>query len=110
MAQPEFDSGAMQESTYTGRLMLILRRSPQQEADLDSFLRSLQDLSSSSFHAYLTLEQFGVRFGPSEADVALVENWLKSRGFRILRHRRSIANRLPHGDSCVQCAWRQALR
>src|SRR5258708_25363627 len=54
LALPQFDIGAVPGSMSAGRLMVILRRSPQQDADLESFLRSVQDPASPSFHAYLT--------------------------------------------------------
>ena len=83
LALPQFDTGAAPGSMNAGRLMLILRRSPQQDADLESFLRSVQDPASPRLHAYLTPEQFGLRFGPSDADLAAVQTWLRSRGFAV---------------------------
>ena len=85
LALPQFDTGAVAGSMNAGRLMLILRRSPQQDADLESFLRSVQDPASPSFHAYLTPELFGLRFGPSDEDLTAVQTWLRSHGFTVAR-------------------------
>src|SRR5450631_959918 len=52
LAQPEFDTGPIPGTVRADRMMLVLRRSPQQDADLDSFLKSVQDPASPNFHAY----------------------------------------------------------
>ena len=83
LARREFDIGAIPANVRADRLLLILRRSPQQEADLQSFLRSVQDPASANFHAWLTPEQFGVRFGPSDDDLVTLQAWLRGRGFTV---------------------------
>jgi hypothetical protein len=65
------------------RLLLILRRSSQQEADLDTYLESIQDPNSPNYRQWITPEEFGERYGVSDDDLVTVETWLRSNGFAI---------------------------
>jgi subtilase family serine protease len=82
-ARPENDFGPADPSLPMNRIIVQLKRSPAKEAELEKFLAAQQDPSSPDYHRWLTPEQFGERFGPSQADLALVTGWLKSEGFRI---------------------------
>jgi subtilase family serine protease len=42
------------------------------------------DESSPNFHKWLTPEQFGRQFGPSDQDIQTVTSWLGSHGFQIV--------------------------
>ena len=64
-------------------MLLLLRRPPDQEAALQKLLDDQQDKSSPSYHAWLTPAQFGQQFGPADADIQTVTNWLLSHGFQI---------------------------
>jgi hypothetical protein len=81
LARAEFDRGAVSDSQLANRLVLLLQRSPEQEAALKQLLNQQQDKSSKNFHAWLTPEQFGKQFGPADSDVQAVTDWLTSRGF-----------------------------
>ena len=83
LAQAQFDRGAAPDSLPLERLMLVLKRSPQQEAALRTLLDEQQDRSSPNFHKWLTPEQFGQQFGPADADIQIVQGWLESHGFRV---------------------------
>jgi hypothetical protein len=65
------------------RMLLVLKRSPEQDSALLSLLDSQQDKRSTNYHKWLTPKDFGTRFGPSDSDVAAVSNWLKSSGFQV---------------------------
>jgi subtilase family serine protease len=52
-------------------------------AELDQLLRDLQDPNSAQYHQWLGPGQFQARFGPTQADVARVANWLTSSGFQV---------------------------
>src|SRR5215470_5649194 len=84
LARPQYDHGAVPDSTPAARLLLLLRRSPQQEAALQEFLQQIHRPGTSSFHAWLKPQEFASKFGPSDADVAAVASWLKSQGFTNL--------------------------
>ena len=63
-------------------MMLVLTRSAAQQSALDTLLAQQQDKSSPNYHKWLTPEQFGQQFGPSEQDVQTVTSWLQSQGFQ----------------------------
>src|SRR6202035_2499976 len=44
-----------------------------------------QSNASPNYHQWLTPQQFGQRFGPADADIQIVTNWLQSRGFQIAK-------------------------
>jgi hypothetical protein len=65
------------------RMLLVLRRSPEQESALRSLLDAQQDKHSDSYHKWITPDEFGKRFGPGDADLQIVTDWLKSQGFQV---------------------------
>lgn len=83
LAAGKYDRGPAPLSMSASRLLLVLRRSAQQEAMLDTYLQSLQDSASPNFRKWLTPEEFGARFGVSDADLATVQTWLQGQGFTI---------------------------
>lgn len=85
MARPEFDRGAVAESQPMSRMLLLLQRSAAQEAALRQLIEDQQTKGSASYHAWLTPEQFGKQFGPSDADVQAVTDWLTQQGFQIAK-------------------------
>jgi hypothetical protein len=81
LARPEFDEGALADATPVGRIVLILQRSPEQEAALQQLIDQQQDKTSSTYHQWLTPESFGAAFGPTDRDLSAVTTWLSSHGF-----------------------------
>ena len=81
LARPEFDQGVLPDGHPIGRMLLLLRRSTEQEASLTHLLDDQQNRSSRSYHAWLTPEEFGKQFGLADADIQAVTAWLTSRGF-----------------------------
>ncbi|HEY0758297.1 MAG TPA: protease pro-enzyme activation domain-containing protein, partial [Acidisarcina sp.] len=77
LAQSRYDQGAAPVSMPTGRMMLVLKRSDRQEAALKAYLAALQTPGSTSYHKYLTPEQFGARYGTADADIQAVSMWLQ---------------------------------
>jgi hypothetical protein len=63
------------------RILLLLQRSPDQETALEQLLEDQQSKASPNYHAWLTPEQFGRQFGPADADIQNVTQWLTSQGF-----------------------------
>ncbi|MFY9690943.1 MAG: protease pro-enzyme activation domain-containing protein, partial [Candidatus Acidiferrales bacterium] len=82
-AQGRFDRGAAPDSLPMARMMLVLKRSAAQEAALDTLLDQQQDSSSPNYHAWLTPQQFGQEFGPADADIQTIVQWLASHGFQV---------------------------
>jgi len=85
LARAEFSRGTVADSLLMDRILLLLRRSDEQEAALESLLESQQDKSSPHYQQWLSPEEFGNRFGPSDADVQAVTDWLSLQGFHDVR-------------------------
>ena len=82
-ARAQFDQGAAPDSLPMDRMLLVLKRSPEQEAALDKFLDEVQQPSSPNYHQWLTPEEFGEQFGASDADVQAITTWLEGHGFQV---------------------------
>ncbi len=65
------------------RMLLVLKRSPEQEAALLELLDDQQDKNSPVYHKWLTPDEFGRQFGPADQDVHVVTSWLQSHGFQV---------------------------
>src|SRR3981189_2292140 len=76
LARPEFDQGPIADAQPLNRILLLLQRSPDQEAALLKLLDDQQSKSSPNYHAWLTPDQFGKQFGPADADIQSVTQWL----------------------------------
>lgn len=88
LARPEFDRGAAPADLPMDRMLLVLKRSPAQEAAVEKLIADQQDHSSSNFHKWLTPQEFGRQFGASDQDIATISTWLQSHGFVV----NSVAN------------------
>src|SRR5882724_11823164 len=76
------DLGPVEDETPIP-LFLMLKHSPEQQADLDALLTAQQDPGSPSYHKWLTPQEFGERFGASESDISKLTFWLQSEGFQV---------------------------
>src|ERR1700732_1281848 len=83
LARPVFDLGSAPATLPMQRMLLVLKRSPQQESALKKLLDDQQDKHSSSYHKWLTPESFGQSFGPSDGDIQTITAWLQSHGFEV---------------------------
>jgi subtilase family serine protease len=83
LARPEFDLGTAQASLPMDRMLLVLKRSPEQEAALDKLLDDQQDKASPNYHQWLDPEEFGRQFGPRDTDLQTITAWLQSHGFVV---------------------------
>jgi hypothetical protein len=82
-SQTATDLGAVEDSLPTGRMLLLLQRSPQQESALTDFIQAAHTPGNASFHHWLTSAEFGRLYGPADSDVAAVTAWLESHGLTI---------------------------
>ena len=82
-ARPEFDLGTAQTTLPMERMLLVLKRSPAQEVALEKLMDDQQDKSSPNYHKWLTPEQFGKQFGPTDTDMQTISAWLQSHGFQV---------------------------
>src|SRR5450755_3867633 len=83
LAQPRFDQGPAPTGLAMNRMLLVLHRSPEQEATLKKLLDDQQDKSSPNYHKWLTPEDFGQQFGPADQDIQTVTAWLQLHGFQV---------------------------
>jgi subtilase family serine protease len=83
LARSEYDQGAAPDSLPMERMLLVLQRSTEQEAALRKLLDEQQMKSSPNYHHWLTPEQFGQQFGPADADMQALTDWLTSQGFQV---------------------------
>jgi len=84
-ARAEFDRGAVADAQPVTRILLVLQRSAEQEAALRQLMEEQQSKNSPNYHAWLSPEQFGKQFGPADADVQAVTDWLTSHGFQNIK-------------------------
>jgi subtilase family serine protease len=82
LARAEFDRGAVLAGQPMKRMLLLLRRSPEQQAALQELMSEQQSKSSPNFHKWLTPQQFGAQFGPADSDIQTVTDWLAREGFQ----------------------------
>lgn len=83
-ARAEFDRGRASENAQISFARLVLARSPQQEAALETFMRGQLDPSSPNYHKWLTPQEFGKLYGPAEADIDTLVTWLQGQGLTVL--------------------------
>ncbi len=82
-AQQQFDQGAASPSTQLTHMRLVLKRSPTQDAALKAFAAQQLDPNSPNYHNWITPEQFGQRYGLSEADISALTNWIQFHGLTV---------------------------
>jgi len=100
LAQPQFDIGGAPPDLPMQRMLLVLKRSPQQDFALRELLDDQQDKASPNYHKWLTPDEFGVQFGPSDQDIQVVTGWLQSHGFQV--------NRVSHGRTVIEFSGAEA--
>jgi hypothetical protein len=83
LARAAYDRGLVEAGLPMDRIVMVLKRSPEQQAALDAFDERLYDPKSPDFHQWMHAEEFGKTYGPSDADIATVTGWLQSHGFSI---------------------------
>ncbi|MGA8087884.1 MAG: Ig-like domain repeat protein [Terracidiphilus sp.] len=77
------DRGRVSSDLRMDGLILVLRRSPEQQAAFDAFVESQYDATSSNYHHWLEPQEVGEKFGPAPADIATVCSWLSSHGLSV---------------------------
>ncbi|MGA2845001.1 MAG: Ig-like domain repeat protein [Candidatus Acidiferrales bacterium] len=94
LARAQYDVGAAPSTLPMERMLLLLRRGPDQESALEQLLQDQQNSASASYHNWLTPQQFGAQFGPSAQDIQTVVSWLQSQGFAV--------NRVSNGATVIE--------
>jgi len=83
LAQSKSDLGPAPASMAANRLILVLARSTEQEAALQTYLQSVQDANSPNYQKFLSPDQFGSSFGVGDADLQTIQSWLTGHGFTV---------------------------
>ena len=83
LARPEFDLGAAPASLPMERMLLVLKHGPEQEFALTKLLDNQQDKQSPAYHKWLTPEEYGKQFGPTDYDMQVIVGWLQAHGFQV---------------------------
>jgi hypothetical protein len=83
LALAKYDRGTAPDNLPMERMLLVLKRSDAQEFELHGFLDDQQNKKSASYHKWLTPEEFGLRFGPSDSDMQAVVAWLQIHAFQV---------------------------
>ena len=106
LARPEFDLGTAPTSLPMSRMLLVLKRSPDQETTLRKLLDDQQDKASPNYHKWLTPTQYGQQFGPTDSDLQTITAWLQQH---CLRHRARLRGRQDVHDTVGNARLGQQL-
>jgi len=77
------DQGRLGSATEITHLSINFKLSAAQTSDLNQLLADQQNPASPRYHRWLTPEEYGTRFGVSDADLAQVTSWLQGQGFNV---------------------------
>ena len=83
MAAPQYDMGEAPGGLPMNRMLLVLQHTPAQEAAIKQLLAEQQNQGSPNFHNWLSPQQYGQMFGPSDQDIQTITTWLQSHGFEV---------------------------
>jgi subtilase family serine protease len=77
------DRGVVADDFPLEHLQLLLQSSAGQDQTLEALIDDLHNPRSLQFHQFLSVKEFGVRFGVADSDLMIVERWLTGRGFQV---------------------------
>jgi subtilase family serine protease len=82
-ARLENDRGPVADDVRFDHMLLLLKRDPQIEADLQAHIEAMHNPASPEFHHWLTPLEMGARYGVHPQDMEVVQQWVGSHGFTI---------------------------
>ena len=82
-ATASHDLGQVADSMPMNHLQLVLVRPSGMEAALEDYMRAAQTPGSPNYHAWLTAEEIGAKYGPDSQDIAAVRGWLELHGLHV---------------------------
>ena len=83
LAIPRYDRGPVADSLQFPHMVLVLKRSAKQEQALTTLIDQLHDSKSPMYHRWLSPQEFGQFFGPSDQDLQKLTSWLEGSGFKV---------------------------
>jgi subtilase family serine protease len=78
-----YDLGRADDGLQLDNLLLVLKRSPENEARLERLIDAMHDAKSPDYHHWLTARQLGERYGVAPQDIEVIRGWLESHGFTV---------------------------
>jgi subtilase family serine protease len=82
-ANAKNDLGIVNSSLSMPDLTLVLSRGSEQQAAFEAFVASQYDSGSPNYHRWLMPEEIGAKYGPAQADITTISNWLTGHGFAV---------------------------
>lgn len=83
LALAQYDAGAVAPDFPMEHMLLTLLPDAAQQDALNQFVDALHNPESPNYHQWLTPEQYGERFGISDADIAQIVEWLQGHGMEV---------------------------
>lgn len=83
LARAEFDQGRASDSLPMEHIIMLLKRSPEQELALETRIDQMHNPRSALFKQWLNSNEVGNCYGVADADIAVVSSWLEKHGFTI---------------------------
>jgi hypothetical protein len=83
LARAEFDQGKVSDSLLLEHIIMLLKRSPEQETALETRIDQMHNQQSPLYQQWLTAGEVGSCYGVADADVAAVSSWLQKHGFTV---------------------------
>ena len=77
------DLGEANRNMRLESMTLSIAPSVAEKAELDALVEAQQNPKSAQYHQWLTQEEYGARFGLTEADLSQVTGWLETQGFTV---------------------------
>jgi len=77
------DRGPVSADLQFDHMLLMLRRSPESEKELEQFIEDQHNPKSPSFHQWLGAKEFGLRYGLVDSDISKITGWLENHGLRV---------------------------
>ena len=77
------DLGAVDPGMRMESLTLNASLGAAEQAELNALLEAQQDPQAPKYHQWLTQEEYGARFGLTDAELNTVTGWLKQQGFTV---------------------------
>jgi subtilase family serine protease len=77
------DRGAVPDAYALPHLQLLLKRPPEREAALQSYIAQLHDRTSPNYHRWLNAAEFRRRYGLADQDLTMIAGWLQHWGFIV---------------------------
>ncbi len=83
LALAQYDAGAVAPDFPMEHMLLTLLPDAAQQDALNQLLDAQHNPESPYYHQWLTPEQYGERFGVSDADTAQIIGWLQDHGMEV---------------------------